>query len=162
VSPAWPVDQAYVARAHARNLKVVPYTINRGVDVAWAASVGVDAVITDDPLMALKTLDGRPAAVTLKPLSRKLARVRRKRRVRVEVASQEPVTVDLFARFKRKTIGRLRLALDSAGRRKVAIRINRAGRKRLADRDTAKLKLVAKTTDIALNRGKARARARLG
>ena len=29
VSPAWPMDEAYVEQAHGRKLKVIPYTINQ-------------------------------------------------------------------------------------------------------------------------------------
>ena len=54
VSPEWPVDQAYVDEAHGLGLKVVPYTLDSRGDVASATRLGVDAVITDDPGMALR------------------------------------------------------------------------------------------------------------
>ena len=56
ISPAWPVDEAYVAEAHGLGLKVVPYTIDDAEGIEGAAAVGVDAVITNDPLMARKAL----------------------------------------------------------------------------------------------------------
>jgi glycerophosphoryl diester phosphodiesterase len=56
VSPAWPVDAAYVTRAHAAGRRVVPYTLNTPADVEQARAIGVDAVITDDPLMARRAL----------------------------------------------------------------------------------------------------------
>ena len=37
VSPAWPVDEAYVEQAHGRKLKVIPYTLNQTEAVAEAA-----------------------------------------------------------------------------------------------------------------------------
>jgi glycerophosphoryl diester phosphodiesterase len=52
VSPAWPVDQAFVSEAHGFGLRVVPYTLNTPANVRTAAGLGVDAVITDDPEMA--------------------------------------------------------------------------------------------------------------
>ena len=100
VSPSWPVDEAYVDTAHDRKLKVVPYTINQPDAVAEAAKVGVDALITDDPLMALQVLDTESAQIALDPLTKKLAKARRTRRLRVAVSSNEPATVELTARSR--------------------------------------------------------------
>jgi glycerophosphoryl diester phosphodiesterase len=52
VSPQWPVDAAYVTDAHASALKVAPYTLATASEVAVAAGLGVDAVVTDDVAMA--------------------------------------------------------------------------------------------------------------
>ena len=161
VSPAWPIDAAYVERAHGENLRVVPYTINQKADVEEAAKVGVDALISDDPLMALQTLDTDAAKVKLEPLSTKLAKVRRRGRLRLRVESNEPVTAELIARLGRKVIGRKSVTLDEAGARRLAIPLNRRGRNALEDADAAKVKLVAKTRDVALNRGTVRASAPL-
>jgi glycerophosphoryl diester phosphodiesterase len=161
VSPSWPVDEAYVERAHANNLKVVPYTINQAEDVAEAAKVGVDALITDDPLMALQTLDTQPARVGIEPLARKLAKVRRKRKLPLRVSSNEPATTVLIARLRRKVVGRRSVTFDEAGSRRVVIRISRAGKRATKGKDAVKIRLVAKTTDLALNRGTARVVARL-
>jgi len=152
VSPSWPVDDAYVERAHGRKLKVVPYTLNQPDDVAEAAKVGVDALITDDPLMALQTLDTEPAAVELVPLTKRLARARRKRRFRVEVSSSEPATVELTARSRGRRIGRASLRFEEAGEERVRMRIRRPGRR---------VRLVARSSDLALNEAKTRAVARL-
>ena len=152
VSPQWPVDAAYVERAHASGLKVVPYTLNRKAEVVEAATVGVDAVITDDPLMALKTLDTEPAEVQLTPLTKKLAGARRKRRFRVDVSSSEPATVELTARSRGKRIGRTSLTFEEAGEQRLRMRIRRPGRR---------VRLVARSADLALNEGKTRAVARL-
>ena len=161
VSPAWPVDKAFVEQAHGQDVRVVPYTLNQRADVEAAAAAGVDALISDDPLMALKTVDTEPAGVKLEPLSTKLARVRRKGKLRVRVFSDEPGTAEIVARLKRKVLGTRIFALD-AGARRVVIRLTRAGRNALEDRDTAKVKLVAKTRDVVANRGTARATAPLG
>ena len=56
VSPAWPVDAAYVEQAHALGRKVVPYTLNTRADVEAALAARVDALITDDALMARRVL----------------------------------------------------------------------------------------------------------
>ena len=58
VSPQFPVDAAYVEAAHAAGLKVVPYTLDRADEVRAAAQIGVDAIITDDPVMARRVLTG--------------------------------------------------------------------------------------------------------
>jgi glycerophosphoryl diester phosphodiesterase len=59
VSPEWPVDRAFVRRAHGEGLKVVPYTLNRRSAVRAAGRAGVDALITDDPTMARRALRRR-------------------------------------------------------------------------------------------------------
>jgi glycerophosphoryl diester phosphodiesterase len=64
-SPAWPVSKSDVDQAHALGLKVVPWTIDQAQDVREAAAAGVDAVITNDPVMAKRALGlpvGPPAA----------------------------------------------------------------------------------------------------
>jgi glycerophosphoryl diester phosphodiesterase len=162
VSPAWPIDGGYVDRAHGQDLRVVPYTLNQKADVQAAADAGVDALITDDPLMALQTVDTKAAKVELAPLSKKLAKVRRRGKLRLRLTSDEPVTAELTARLKRKVLGRRTVELDEAGTGRVTIRLTRAGRKRLKGKETARVKLVAKSRDLALNRGRARATARLG
>ncbi len=162
VSPAWPIDEAYVESAHGSDLKVVPYTINQAPDVAEAGKIGVDALITDDPLMALQTLDTEPAKLGLSAISTKLAKVRKRGKLRVRVSSDEPATVELTARLKRKALGTRTVTFDEAGRKSLAIRLTRAGRNALKDKDEAAVKLVAKTRDLALNEGRVRAPAPLG
>ena len=56
VSPQWPVSLDYVNHAHAKGLRVVPYTIDKAADIRGAAAVGVDALITNDPLRARRVL----------------------------------------------------------------------------------------------------------
>ena len=56
VSPEWPVTRAFVRRAHRAGRKVVPYTLNTRRAVRTAKRIGVDALITDDPVMARRTL----------------------------------------------------------------------------------------------------------
>jgi glycerophosphoryl diester phosphodiesterase len=56
VSPQWPITPAFIARAHAEGLRVVPYTLDTLQEVAAAARAGVDELITDDPLMARRVV----------------------------------------------------------------------------------------------------------
>jgi glycerophosphoryl diester phosphodiesterase len=55
-SPGWPVTTSEVDRAHAIGLKVVPWTLDKPDQVRAAAAAGVDALITNDPVMAKKAL----------------------------------------------------------------------------------------------------------
>jgi glycerophosphoryl diester phosphodiesterase len=153
VSPAWPVDGAYVEQAHGRKLKVVPYTLNQPEAVAEAAKVGVDALITDDPLMALQTLDSDPPRVEVEALTKKLRKAKRRDALRVRVTANEPATVKLTARRKGEVVGRATATFEEAGAQRVRIPLERVGRK---------IKLVAKSADLALNRAKTRTVARLG
>ncbi|HEV3000964.1 MAG TPA: glycerophosphodiester phosphodiesterase [Solirubrobacteraceae bacterium] len=59
VSPQWPVPRSFVRRAHRANLKVVPFTLDTRFAVRTAARIGVDALITDDPVMARRALRRR-------------------------------------------------------------------------------------------------------
>ncbi len=60
ISPEWPVTVDYVRRAHGQDLDVAPFTLNAAADVRAAKRAKVDAVITDDPLMAARALGLRP------------------------------------------------------------------------------------------------------
>ena len=60
ISPEWPVSDDYVSRAHGLGLDVAPFTLDRAADVRAASSAGVEAVITDDPLMAARALNLHP------------------------------------------------------------------------------------------------------
>ena len=59
VSPEWPVTRAFVRRAHRAGRKVVPHTLNTRAAVRTARRIGVDALITDDPVMARRALRRR-------------------------------------------------------------------------------------------------------
>ena len=58
VSPQWPPLEpgTYVTLAHTLGKKVVPYTLNAPEQIAAAAAAGVDAIITDDPVLAQQVL----------------------------------------------------------------------------------------------------------
>ncbi len=79
-------------RAHAEKVRVVPYTLNQREDVKAAADAGVDAVITDDPLMAMKTLDTAHPSLRFKVLATKLAAVRRTGQAARARELEEPAT----------------------------------------------------------------------
>jgi glycerophosphoryl diester phosphodiesterase len=61
ISPEWPVSADYVSRAHGLALDVVPFTLDTPADVRAARAAKVDALITDDPLMAGRAMGLRPA-----------------------------------------------------------------------------------------------------
>lgn len=56
VSPGWPIDRAYVKQVHAAGFKVIPYTLDDRRFIRTAAKIGCDALITNDPLLARRTL----------------------------------------------------------------------------------------------------------
>lgn len=58
LSPAWPVSKSYVDRAHAAGKPVVPYTFNKADEVKAAVEAGVDAVITNDTIVAQRAIHG--------------------------------------------------------------------------------------------------------
>ena len=60
ISPEWPVIADYVSRAHGLGLDVAPFTLNAATDVRAAKRAKVDALISDDPLMAGRALGLRP------------------------------------------------------------------------------------------------------
>jgi len=60
ISPEWPVSEDYVRRAHGLGLDVAPFTLDRAAEVLAANRAGVEALITDDPLMAAGALGLRP------------------------------------------------------------------------------------------------------
>ncbi|MCW3006611.1 MAG: glpQ [Solirubrobacterales bacterium] len=66
ISPQWPVDAAFVRRAHAAGLRVVPWTLDSPAQVLAAARVGVDVVMTDDPVMTSRVLAGTVAGARTK------------------------------------------------------------------------------------------------
>ena len=60
ISPEWPVTADYVRRAHGEGLDVAPFTLDSQADVRAAKRAKVDALITDDALMAGRALGLRP------------------------------------------------------------------------------------------------------
>jgi glycerophosphoryl diester phosphodiesterase len=60
ISPEWPVSADYVGRAHGLGLDVAPFTLDRAAEIRAASRAGVEAVITDDPLMAAGALNLHP------------------------------------------------------------------------------------------------------
>jgi glycerophosphoryl diester phosphodiesterase len=161
VSPSWPVDKDFVAEAHASDIRVVPYTINQRDDVKAAAAAGVDSLITDDPLMALRTLDTKAPVVKLKLLTTKLAAVRRRGKLRVSISSNEAATVALNVFIGGGRVGISELRFEKAGTRKIKFGLSRAIRRALEDRKVAKVRLNAKWRDIAGNGAHTRVLAKL-
>ncbi len=116
VSPSGVPSADYVAGAHAAGLRVAPYTLDTAAGVRAAAASGVDAVITNDPVLARRAL-GRPdplapgatrrAKVGVRILTRRLRNARRHGTVRVRVTTDMPLArLDLVVRRGRARIGR--------------------------------------------------------
>jgi glycerophosphoryl diester phosphodiesterase len=70
ISPQWPVPTSFVGDVHRAGHLIVPYTIDQRAQVKAAAKAKVDALITDDPLMAAGAVGLKPA----RSLSAKLVR----------------------------------------------------------------------------------------
>jgi glycerophosphoryl diester phosphodiesterase len=151
-SPGWPVTKADVDEAHGMGLKVVPWTLDTPQDIRAAAATGVEAVITNDPVMARAAL-AAPAAPRgpsgqvpapsspIAPGSRRPeAPVLLSHRAKVRRGAFT-VRVRALARERRRleavlpdgtVAARGRLLAPSAGRYAVVMRLSSAGRRALA------------------------------
>ena len=155
VSPAWPLTEDYVRRAHGLGLKVVPYTLNAAEQVKEAARIGVDALITDDVVMARRALGrpepppdagaSRPVVEGAAPAAR-LLRLRRSLRVALRrgwltlrVRSSEPATVELDGVLVVRRAVRVR-----GGTTRVAVRLTRAARRTLRHRRAAMVRVAGR------------------
>jgi glycerophosphoryl diester phosphodiesterase len=56
ISPAWPEDAQYVSQAHSLGRLIVPYTLDDAADIETATEAGVDAIISNDPRLARRTV----------------------------------------------------------------------------------------------------------
>jgi glycerophosphoryl diester phosphodiesterase len=83
ISPQWPQTNTFVTSAHQDGYEVAPYTLNDSAAVRAAGRAGVDAVITDDPLMAARALGRRPAEALRVRLRRRASQVEATGRLRV-------------------------------------------------------------------------------
>jgi glycerophosphoryl diester phosphodiesterase len=77
IEPQWPVDRAFVKRAHAAGRKVIPYTLGKRSELRAAAAAGVDGVISDDPTRARRTLRCFGAGRRYRAARRELAAAQR-------------------------------------------------------------------------------------
>jgi plastocyanin len=96
--------------------------------------------------------DTTPADVTLKILSKSLSRVADKGKLKTKVTVDEAATVKLYLKFGRKTIGKKTLEFADADTKTFNLRVTRKGRNKLEDRDSARVKLIAKSKDEAGNK----------
>lgn len=160
ISPEWPVDRAYIEEAHDRGLRVAPFTPNTPRRVRDAARFGADALITDDPLMALRTLDTRAPVVKVELLSRKLRAVRRSGHLLVRLSTNEAATVALNLSLAGRTIA-IDERFDTAAARKLVFGLPRSVRRALRSRDSVRVRLNAKFRDTAGNDGRLRTVAEL-
>jgi glycerophosphoryl diester phosphodiesterase len=82
LSPQWPVPASFVADVHRAGHPVVPYTIDKRAAVKAAARAKVDALITDDPLMAAAAVGLKPARALTAKLARHPGRIEAKGRLK--------------------------------------------------------------------------------
>jgi glycerophosphoryl diester phosphodiesterase len=118
ISPGGVPEASYVQRAHALGVKVVPYTLNTPDDVRAAATAGVDALITDDPVMARRAL-GRPDPAPPPPAGSATLPAQQQRALRITLAPRRLTT----ARRRRAVV-----ATVSGGPATVTLRLSRGGR----------------------------------
>jgi glycerophosphoryl diester phosphodiesterase len=117
LSPQWPVATDLIGQAHAAGLLVLPYTINEPAPIRAAARAKVDGLITDDPLLAARTLGLRPPRKLVVRLARHPARVEARGRL------LRPAGVSR----RRGCSGRVTLRVLGAKRK---LRVKRAGLRR--------------------------------
>jgi glycerophosphoryl diester phosphodiesterase len=89
LSPGWPVSKAYVDRAHAAGKQVVPYTFNKGDEVRAAVEAGVDAVITNDTLVAQRAIHGVDCPTARTRLAKRRAALESARRARAKAKTKD-------------------------------------------------------------------------
>ena len=98
------------------------------------------------------TTDTTPPDTTLKILSKSLNRVADKGKLKAKVTVDEAATVKLTLKLGRKTIGKKTLEFGDADSKTINVRVTKSGRNKLEDRDSARLKLIAKSQDEAGNK----------
>jgi glycerophosphoryl diester phosphodiesterase len=122
VSPAWPPSSdpaEYVRRAHAAGKPVVPYTFNRAEEVRAAVEAGVDAVISNDVVVAQQVIYGVdcPAARLREARLRDSLAKARQRRSRARRASSRAAAAASVRRAnaRRQAAKRTRLKVCTPG-----------------------------------------------
>src|SRR3954447_8538245 len=83
LSPQWPIAVADVRAAQRAGLLVIPYTINTPGQVRGVVKAKFEGLITDDPLMAARTIGLRPARALTAKLARHPASVEAKGKLRL-------------------------------------------------------------------------------
>ena len=108
LSPSFPIEAESVALAHSLGQRVVPYTLNRPGEIRKAAGLGVDAVISDDPVMARKELrrsyPARPAIAPAPGRARCRARQPARTAPLIRALRPEPGAPRVFAMQFRQDI----------------------------------------------------------
>lgn len=144
VSPGGVPDAGYMAQARALGLKVVPYTLNTAAEVRAAATVGVDALITDDVPLARQAL-GLPGAVlpaipatpararrtTLEFLRRSRRQVLLHGGLAVVLRGPRSATATVTLRLGGAVLARGTVRLRRGGTRRALVRLTPAGRRAL-------------------------------
>lgn len=101
-----------------------------------------------------------PPSVHVKILSGDLQKVVKKRKLKLRVTATKSV-VKLTAKLKSKKLGKASVTFDSDGKQAVALKLTKSGRKALAGRKSAKVKVTAVARDAAGQTAKASATRKL-
>jgi glycerophosphoryl diester phosphodiesterase len=131
ISPQWPVAAAFVRDSHRARHPVAPYTLNTGAAVRAAGSAGVDAVITDDPLMAARALGQRPIRGMRLALRRQAGRVEAAGRLRRPARTRCTGTITLRVLGAKRTLYKRSTRLRAGCRFSVAVTVPRGAPARL-------------------------------
>jgi glycerophosphoryl diester phosphodiesterase len=122
LSPAWPPSsdpQDYVRRAHAAGKPVVPYTFNKAEEVRAAVEAGVDAVISNDVVVAQRVIYGvdcPDARLQEAKLREALAKARRSRsRARTAASRAKAAASVRKVNARRQAAKRTRLKVCTPG-----------------------------------------------
>jgi len=122
MSPAWPPSSNpadYVKRAHAAGKPVVPYTFNKVDDVRAAVEADVDAVITNDVILAQRAIYGVDCIQAQKDegsLRAALTRARRARRAARTKSARDAAAAGVRrVNARRQAAKRMRLKVCTPG-----------------------------------------------
>jgi plastocyanin len=101
---------------------------------------------------ATRPPDTQGAKLGLRVVDSRAARVRRRRKLRVRISTDEAAKVRITARVRRRTVAKGSANLAGPGSRTVALKLTAAGRRRLRGR--VRVTLSASATDSAGNRSR--------
>ena len=113
VSPAWPIPDApeYVKKAHAAGKQVVPYTFNTSEEIRAAVDAGVDAVISNDVIVAQRVIYGIDCPAARKRETKLGTSLRKARATRARARGAARRRADASVKrvnLKRQAVKRLR------------------------------------------------------
>lgn len=152
IFPSFPLADGFVNDAHAAGLRVSPYTVNKVADMKTAFDMGVDSLITDDPLAALKLLDTKKPKVKVAFLTKTLERMRNSGFLKLRITVDEPAEAVYTVR-----VGGIVLASGFADGKQLKLPLTKTVRSFIKGKKKALVAVKVKATDRALNKSTKRA-----